>query len=63
MNRVLSQTLLIVPIVAMSVLLVLLWPLPERELLLSLGAVILIAFSMVLERLRPHSGFVAQIGA
>lgn len=54
MTRILSQALLITLIAGMSALLVAFWTHPAREALVAGAALILIAFSLVLERLWPH---------
>lgn len=54
MTRLLSQALLITLIAGMSALLIVFWTHPAREALVAGAALILIALSLVLERLWPH---------
>lgn len=54
MNRLLSQALLFGLIVGMAALLILCWAHPAREAFMAGAAVVLIALSLVLERIFPH---------
>ena len=54
MNRLLSQTLLLGLIAGMAASLILSWAHPAREALMAGAAIVLIALSLVLERVFPH---------
>jgi sterol desaturase/sphingolipid hydroxylase (fatty acid hydroxylase superfamily) len=53
-NRLVSMTVLLGPMAVLAGLLFLLWDHSARELLVSLGAVVFIAASLLLERFWPH---------
>lgn len=55
MNRTASLISLIGPMAIMTVLLVNLWNAPDRELILSIGALVMITMSLLLEKIWPHN--------
>ena len=54
MTRITSYLILLGAMGSMAILLVMFWNSPDRELLLSVGAVVLISMSLLMERFWPH---------